>query len=110
MVFHAVLGGERPPDQCNQCYSAVSCGEHSRQQCFSPWMGGLLSGLFFIPSGRRVSYFTASGTLSVGEYHLDCVVYVCSSAAFWKSLPACISTGFQVFKLSTLQFLPSSSW
>lgn len=69
--------------------------------------GGLLSGLFFIPSGRRVSYFTASGTLSVGECHLDCVVYVCSSAAFWKSLPSCISTGFQVFKLSTLQFFPS---
>ena len=40
------------------------------------WVGGLLLGLFFIPSSRRVSYFMASGTHSVGEYHLDCVVYV----------------------------------
>lgn len=110
MVFHAVLGGERPPDQCSQCCFAVGNGERSLQQCFSPWVGGLLSGLFFFPSGRRVSYFTASGTLSVGECHLDCVVYVCSSAAFWKPLSSCISTGFQVFKLSTLQFLPSRAW
>lgn len=44
------------------------------------------------------------------RYHLDCVVCVCSSAAFWKLLPSCISAGFQVFKLSTLQFLLSRAW
>lgn len=71
------------------------------------WVGGLLLGLFFIPSGKRVSYFMASGTLSVCDYHLDGVVYVCSSAAFWKPLPSCISTECQVFKLSALQFVPS---
>lgn len=75
MVFHAVLGGERPPDQCNQCCSAVGYGQRIGQQCFSPWVGGLLSGLFFIPSGWRVSYFTASGTLSVGIIWI--VLYVC---------------------------------
>lgn len=67
------------------------------------WVGGLLLGLW----QKRVSCFMASGTLSVGQCHLDCAVYLCRSATFWKPLPSCISAGFQVLKLSALQFSPA---
>lgn len=107
MVFHAVLGGERPPDQCNQCCSAVGYGQRIGQWCFSPWVGGLLSGLFFIPSGWRVSYFTASGTLSVGIIWI--VLYVC--VVLLPSGRCCLPVSLLDSRcLAFTQFLLSRAW
>lgn len=94
--------------QCSQCCCTVYWGKQYAQVL---WMGGLLFFLIIIiiPSGRRVSYFMASRTDTLCMWLTPGLHCVCADA-FWKPLPSCICSRYQVFKFSALEFSPSKVW